>query len=375
MVKGLKFDLAEFRGRAIPSESEIMVDWNGDLEQPVVSILCNTFNQENYIEDAIRGFLLQKTDFPFEIIISDDASTDNNANIIRRYAEKYPKIIKPVFQNKNQYSQGKKPTIISFQYARGKYIALCEGDDFWICSTKLQRQCDLLNREPNFDGCAHPAWSLSINGQVGLINRYNEIVLDCNTVCEKGGGVVPTASLLVRRKVIEQFSDLFSDAPLGDYFIQVLASKNGGLAFHQDACSVYRLASVTSVSNGERLKSAGQMRQFAQQLASCVDRLNEELGGQYSDSILQFKASMYKEASMRALVYAKNKVLFREFIELSSFKFVSSAHYFMFHFRRYPWFLSALYRFRELVFKSKNLIVNFLGVRKNSDSFVFKRKS
>jgi len=105
---------------------------NQSNTDPLVSICCLTYNHAPYIRDAIEGFLMQKTNFPVEILIHDDASTDGTADIIREYETRYPDIIKPIYQTENQYSKGVK---ISWEYqfsrARGKYIALCEGDDYW----------------------------------------------------------------------------------------------------------------------------------------------------------------------------------------------------------------------------------------------------
>jgi glycosyltransferase involved in cell wall biosynthesis len=111
---------------------------------PVVSICCLAYNMEKYIGDTIEGFLLQKVSFPIEIIIHDDCSTDNTANIIREYVDKYPELIKPIFQKKNQYSLGKQMFPITFAHAKGQYIACCEGDDYWTDPNKLQRQTDFL---------------------------------------------------------------------------------------------------------------------------------------------------------------------------------------------------------------------------------------
>ena len=100
--------------------------------EPLVSICCLTYNHAPYIRDAIEGFLMQKTNFPVEILIHDDASTDGTADIIREYETRYPDIIKPIYQTENQYSKGVKISReYQFSRARGKYIALCEGDDYW----------------------------------------------------------------------------------------------------------------------------------------------------------------------------------------------------------------------------------------------------
>jgi len=118
---------------------------------PLVSIVCITYNHERYIRDCLEGFLMQKTNFPIEILIHDDASTDSTADIIREYQKKRPDIIKPILQKENQYSKiGCGPIIKNiFSRCSGKYIALCEGDDFWTDQFKLQKQFDLFQRFPH----------------------------------------------------------------------------------------------------------------------------------------------------------------------------------------------------------------------------------
>ena len=109
----------------------------------MVSIICNTYNHEQYIAMAMEGFVNQKTNFEYEVLVHDDASTDNTAKIIREYVRKYPKLIKPIYQKENKYSCG---VSISNEYkiprAQGKYMALCEGDDYWLEEKKLKRHLE-----------------------------------------------------------------------------------------------------------------------------------------------------------------------------------------------------------------------------------------
>ena len=123
-----------------------------------VSILCLAFNHEKYIADAIEGFLKQKTDFAYEIIINEDASTDGTAEIIRQYERRFPDMIHPIYHKQNQYSQG---VNINDKFmvplARGMYVALCDGDDYWIDPYKLQKQYDAMEANPNCRMCLHKA--------------------------------------------------------------------------------------------------------------------------------------------------------------------------------------------------------------------------
>ena len=126
---------------------------------PLVSISCVSFNHEAYIARALDSFLMQETDFPFEILVYDDASTDRTQAIIRDYEEKYPDLIKPYYQTENQYSQGKYNVEGYFNYprAKGKYIAMCDGDDYWTDKKKLQLQVDYMEAHPGCSMCFHAA--------------------------------------------------------------------------------------------------------------------------------------------------------------------------------------------------------------------------
>ena len=123
---------------------------------PLVSILCTTYKHEKFIREALDGFLMQRTTFPFEVIVHDDASPDDTAAIIREYAALHPDIIRPIFQTVNQFSSvpGRVVRLVN-EAARGRYIALCEGDDHWTDPLKLQRQVAILENDPSVSGVFH----------------------------------------------------------------------------------------------------------------------------------------------------------------------------------------------------------------------------
>ena len=127
------------------------------MTTPLVSICCITYNHASFIRKCLDGFLMQQTTFPIEILIHDDCSTDGTTEIIREYEAKYPDLIFPLYEEENQYQQGKAAEIDFYNYrrARGKYIAYCEGDDYWTDPLKLQKQVDFMEANPEYSVCFH----------------------------------------------------------------------------------------------------------------------------------------------------------------------------------------------------------------------------
>ena len=132
------------------TEADIMKNWDMQmLDTPAVSVRCLAYNHEKYIEQCLDGFLMQETTVPFEVVIHDDASTDHTADIIRKYEKAFPHILKPIYETENQYSKqdGSLSRIMS-KAIRGKYIAVCEGDDYWTDPQKLQLQYKAMEQHP-----------------------------------------------------------------------------------------------------------------------------------------------------------------------------------------------------------------------------------
>ncbi|NCX94099.1 MAG: glycosyltransferase family 2 protein [Gammaproteobacteria bacterium] len=209
-------------------EASVMKAWKTH-RSPLVSIACIAYNQESYIEEAISGFLSQETDFPFEIILHDDASTDRTRAIIEDYAARYPQIIRPVFQTENQHSQpDKNVQLIAISYAKGEYIALCEGDDCWINPHKLQQQIEALRQHPECGACFHPAIRRCVQhpAKDKIIARHHvgNTIFSPHAVILGAAGFCPTASLVIKKKVFETLPEWFYRVPTGDYFIQMLSS-------------------------------------------------------------------------------------------------------------------------------------------------------
>lgn len=269
--------IAEFHQIPLISETELKSSWLKD--GPQVSIVCTTFNHEKYLEDAIRGFLIQKTEFPFEIILHDDASTDGTRDIIRRYAEVYPTIIKPVYQSENQYSKGVLMLLHAASYATGEFVAFCEGDDYWLDSDKLQTQVDTLQRYPQADICFHVAIK-TIKEQVQPLlfcrRGEGECMLDVRAIIREGGSFMPTAAMLLRTSFFDRIGAETTDfyrRNLDAYFFQIFASLRGGAVYIDRPMSVYR--SFAEGSWTEMIFKNQNQLYYVNWLAKHIARLHE----------------------------------------------------------------------------------------------------
>lgn len=232
--------------KELRSEEEIIEEWIGDIDQPLVSINCLTYNHESFIEDSIEGFLIQETTFPFEVLIHDDASTDNTASIIREYEKRYPKIIKPYYQKENQWTKDKE-VIRKVQYGRmrGKYIALCEGDDYWIDPLKLQKQVEFLEENQEYSMCVHNA-IVHFEGEDNRDYFFNpanqKSILKTKDLIEKWS--FATASIILRKEMLDitNINELSAKHKIynGDLFLSLLMSLQGPIKYLPDMMSVYR---------------------------------------------------------------------------------------------------------------------------------------
>lgn len=228
-----------------------MTSGENDMDKNIqVSVCCLAYNHGKYIRQTLEGFVNQKTDFAFEVLINDDASTDNTADIIREYQEKYPDIIKPMFQDENQYSKGIKVNL-AFNYPRvkGKYVALCEGDDYWCDNEKLQKQFDIMEKNSECAICVHKVrWidkeGKTLNGyypdfKIGKAIISAEDYLDYDFV--KGKYAFQTSSFFVRREVVDCCLNGFKHKfPYGDFVIILLSFEYGNCFYIDETMSCYR---------------------------------------------------------------------------------------------------------------------------------------
>ena len=221
-------------------------------QKPFVSILCATYNQKDYIAQTIEGFLMQKVDFPIEIIIHDDASTDGTTDIVRKYANEHPDIIKPIFQTENQYSKhvGIWKSFI-YPKAQGEYHSECEGDDYWTDPNKLQRQVDFLKSHPEYVLSTENAQVLFTN--TGIVQPFStepahDVSLEDLLIRRR----FPTASAVYRSKFISEF--LNQNIPSFDTCFWAFLATKGKIHFNPIVSSIYRRG--TGVTEANKVKWA-----------------------------------------------------------------------------------------------------------------------
>lgn len=254
-----------------------------------VSVICNVYNHEKYIRDALDGFISQKTDFLFEVLIHDDASTDRSADIIREYQKKYPQIIKPVFQTQNQYSRGGGITRrFQLPRAQGKYLAMCEGDDYWTDPMKLQKQFDFMECHPDYSMCV--CSTLWKNEHTGVCENRGVVPEDRDfsteeIILEQNGRIFQYASFFVKRDVVNSWPEWRRKFPIGDYPLAILASLRGKVHMMADVMTVYRYFADNSWT--ARMDSDEKRARVCQRMIEGLEALNEATQGKYGAAIEQ----------------------------------------------------------------------------------------
>lgn len=226
-------------------------------EQPLVSVICITYNHEKYIAQAIESFLMQKTTFPFEVLICDDASTDSTQSIIRKYEEKSPSIIHAIYQTENQHSSGKSNIPLLMQRAKGKYFAVCEGDDYWTDEYKLENQVTIMEAHSECTGCCHNTKAVNETGipHAGKIQsihyRKEDVILD-KSYLKANCRFCRTPSILIRASVMPKTSEEWEKynrcKANGDMKLSAIVAATGKMYFIAKNMADYRY--VTTPGSG-----------------------------------------------------------------------------------------------------------------------------
>lgn len=260
----------------------------GDI---MVSVCCIAYNHEKYIREALDGFLMQKTDFAFEILIHDDASTDGTADIIREYEKKYPHLISALCQTENHYSRGIDVYLLNLRRARGKYIADCEGDDYWTDPYKLQKQVDYLESHPSCSATFHA--SLNVDAESGRTISYFRPCTEnrffrTGEIIQRDGGFFSTNSLMYRAALLDRLPDFFLNASVGDYPMMIYLSTEGDVYYTDEVMSAYR--SNVRDSWTDRVYNKLDLRiKHYKEIAAMLDEVDRYTNHLYAEDIVKAK--------------------------------------------------------------------------------------
>ncbi len=306
----------EFLDEPIPITSQ---QWReGTI--PLVSISCITYNHENYIRNAIEGFLMQKTTFPVEILIHDDASTDKTAEIVREYEKKYPQLIKPIYQTENQYSKNNALIgRIQRERAVGKYYATCEGDDYWIDPLKLQKQVDFLEANPDY-GLVHTSCQHTVKNK-NKINQNPEIVSSGfvfkNLLCHDF--YISTLTVCARTKFILEWTKIIEkemisrDWKMGDYPLWLEGSLHTKFGFIPDITAHYRILDESITHSNDQQKkfeffqSVFEIKKFFAERENVDDNIRKKINTHYN-KILLFYAFKLRNRKDGEIAYSYLKI-------------------------------------------------------------------
>lgn len=283
----------------------------------MVSINCITYNHESYVADAIEGFLMQKTNFSYEILIHDDASTDGTQKIIREFELKYPDLIKPIYRTENQYSKGVEVDRFNRERAKGKYITICEGDDYWTDPYKLQKQVDFMQKHPECSLCVHAAYTVqSDRNKLGLPIRPNHgnKVFTVGEVIRGGGGLFATNSILYRAIFDNNRPEFFENAPVGDYPLVIYLALRGSVYYLDEFMSAYRADVPGSWTNRVLLSNIDNYIAHFDAIADMLQDINEYSGYKYDTSIKEtIKHNKFHVLLKQGVYREAKKEIFKEF--------------------------------------------------------------
>jgi len=262
------------------------------IEEPKVTIWCPAYNHELFIQKCLDSFLFQKTNFPIEIIVHDDASTDRTSEIIKNYKNRYPNLFLTIFQKENQFSKDPSHLIKTcFKVARRKYIALCEGDDYWTDPYKLQKQVDFLEMNPDYSLTCH---NVEVVGNIHQTN-YVKSVKDFYTAEDLASGEIsiPALSVVFRNYMfVEQH--FFLNTPIADFPLLLLISQNGKIKYFPEVMG------ARCVHEGGLWSSADKSAKLTALLTTVyfmIGNYNEEINNALIKYHLKLIANSIKEGN------------------------------------------------------------------------------
>lgn len=235
------------------TEAKIMKNWKGDISSPLASICTRTYNLENFVAEALDSLLMQETDFPFEMVIDDDCSSDGTAEVIKKYMEKFPNIIKANLREKNI---GLRMNLLkNMQRAKGKYIALCDGDDYWTDPLKLQKQVDFLENNNEYVMTYTSVEAFFEKGMAKRNIKFPQQDRESLEIQTHDVGAIPCTVCFRNVHIIKEYPFEHQCAPIDDHFLwSVLGAYGKGKFLKDIKATRYRQHSGGDFSSKSKLE-------------------------------------------------------------------------------------------------------------------------
>lgn len=269
--------------------------------KPKLSVCMVTYNHENFIKQAIESVLMQKTNFSYELVIGEDCSTDKTKEIVIKYQNKYPNIIKTLINNKN-LGAGLN-FIQTLKACKSEYIALLEGDDYWTDPYKLQKQVDFLENNPDFTICFHNAKTMDqISKKVSriLLSKGTKEVWSIEDLLKKN--FIPTLTCVFRNKLIKKFPKWYFNAFPGDWPLHIFNACNGKIRYIDEVMATYRIHKGGATNGSDPILNDKRYIKTFKKLKSYLSPkyhniINQTISNFYFElSQLYFKKKDYKLA-------------------------------------------------------------------------------
>ena len=284
---------------------------NNILQDVVVSVSMITYNQKDYIRQAIDGVLMQKTDFTIELILSDDCSTDSTSDICYEYYCKYPNIIRLVSPSENLGSI--RNFLRNLEFCRGKYIALCEGDDYWTDPLKLQKQVDFLESHTDYSMCLHSVWKLENGNTTHFVNIAKSEISVWDII---NNWLVPTCSVLYRKISLDWVLCNKIGGFCGDFNIFINLSQHGRIHYISDMMGVYRIHSQgVTMTHLNSIKSQKAMLNQINRMSFYYPKIRKDLIYQYVSASVSYASCAIKRGNFTLFIYFLYKAFTKDLIK------------------------------------------------------------
>lgn len=299
------------------------------MADPLVSVLITAYNHEKYIRKAIEGCLMQETSFPFEIIIHDDASTDKTAQIIREYAEKHPEVIKTIIQTENQYSKLSRLTArLMVPIAKGKFIAFCEGDDYWTDPKKLEKQITVMENDPTISLCFTASKWVYVNAKKRdkIMSYHNgNHYFSSDEVIMRRGKFSDIVTTIVRKDIYNHANSWFYLPANGDFALYLLSVLSGQAYYLDEVTAVYHRGVENSWSTKNQ-KLINESREFFEKTINMRNEFNEYSNHRFQKAI---RKQNFRELISLSFAYRDEDEFKHKYF--AGFTTVEKIEYFFFH--------------------------------------------